>query len=155
MAAASSGGIFTFSFDFIRFGALRITKKYKKFIKNINFTIKFLCFIGQFSKISVQALRFNKTRILVILDNLFFFTKNSKFFQKSSVLEIAVLLLSVRSIVRVSALRGVISYTIDAKTQKIVCTLSTSTAIFIKNYPERKPENLKQTQIQPSVYPAQ
>ena len=135
MAAASSGGIFTFSFDFFGIWCSADIKKYKKFVKNINFTIKYLCFIGQFSKISVQALRFIQTRILVILDNLFFFAQNSKFFQKSSVLEIAVLLLSVRSIVRVSALRGVISYFNDAKTQKIVCTLSTSTAIFLTHYP--------------------
>ena len=54
-------------------------------------------FIGQFSKISVHALKIIKTRFSVILNNLFFFAENSKFFQKFTVLDIAVLLLILRN----------------------------------------------------------
>ena len=87
-------------------------------------------FIGQFSKISVQALKFIKTRFSVILNNLFFFAENSKFFQKFTVLDIAVLLLILRRTCCVVTARVSMSNLINAKTQKILCTSSTRTAIF-------------------------
>ena len=96
----------------------------------MHFYIKNNDFIGQFLKISVQTLRFNKTRFLVILSNLFFFAQNSKFFQKFTVVKIAVRLLSVRSSVCVVTARVYTSYLINVKTQKILRTLSKSTAIF-------------------------
>ena len=87
-------------------------------------------FIGQFSKISVQALKIIKTRFSVILNNLFFFAENSKFFQKFTVLDIAVLLLVLRRTCCVVTARVSMSNLINAKTQKILCTSSTRTAIF-------------------------
>ena len=87
-------------------------------------------FIGQFSKISVQALKIIKTRFQTILNNLFFFAENSKFFQKFTVLDIAVLLLVLRRTCCVVTARVSMSNLINAKTQKIMCTSSTRTAIF-------------------------
>ena len=87
-------------------------------------------FIGQFSKISVQALKIIKTRFSVILNNLFFFAENSKFFQKFTVLDIAVLLLVLRRTCCVVTARVYMSNIINAKTQKILCITSTRTAIF-------------------------
>ena len=87
-------------------------------------------FIGQFSKISVHALKIIKTRFLIILNNLFFFAENSKFFQKFTVLDIAVLLLVLRRTCCVVTARVSMSNLINAKTQKILCTSSTRTAIF-------------------------
>ena len=87
-------------------------------------------FIGQFSKISVQALRFIKTRFLTIIHNLFFFAENSKYFQKCTVLDIAVRLLVLRKSFCVVTARVSMSNLINAKTQKILCTSSTRTAIF-------------------------
>ena len=87
-------------------------------------------FIGQFSKISVQALKIIKSRFSVILNNLFFFAVNSKFFQKFTVLDIAVLLLILRRTCCVVTARVSMSNSINAKTQNILCTSSTRTAIF-------------------------
>ena len=87
-------------------------------------------FICQFSKISVHALKIIKTRFSVILNNLFFFAVNSKFFQKFTVLDIAVLLLILRRTCCVVTARVSMSNLINAKTQKILCITSTRTAIF-------------------------